>query len=67
MTNTKLLKGYIVWKGFTQAQFAEKIEMPVASFSRKLHNQTEFTASEIRKAAEILELSNADIMAIFMN
>jgi plasmid maintenance system antidote protein VapI len=67
MTNTKQLKGYIVWKGLTQAELAEKAEISIASFSRKLHNQTEFTQSEIMRISKILDLDNMDIMAIFMN
>ena len=54
-------------KGHNQKDMAALLNMADVTFSRKLNNVSEFNAKEIREIAEILALSNSEIMAIFMN
>ena len=67
MTDIKRLKSAMALKGHNQKDMAALLNMADVTFSRKLNNVSEFNAKEIREIAEILELSNSDIMEIFMN
>ena len=67
MILTNKLKGKIVENGYTQKELSELIGIDVSTFSMKINNKYEFSTSEIKKMAELLNLDNSDIMAIFMN
>lgn len=60
MINTYGLKSKIIATGRTQAQVAEKIGMSGQTFSRKINNLVEFTASEIAKLSELLDITDKD-------
>lgn len=55
------LKATIIEKGISLGAFAEIIEMPVNTFSKKLNGHFEFTESEISKICEMLEKKPTDI------
>ena len=60
MINTYGLKAKIIATGQTQAQVAKKIGMSGQTFSRKVNNLVEFTASEIAKLSDILNITDKD-------
>ena len=60
MTNTNLLKGRIMAKGFTVKKMAEAIGISHTSMSYKINNRREFTVSEIQKICDKLEITNKD-------
>ena len=60
MTNTNLLKGAIKSKGLTQIETAKLIGISMASLNYKINNRREFTASEIAKLVDLLEIDNKD-------
>lgn len=57
MLNTNKLKGKMVENNITQLELAEKLEMSVSTFSRKLHNGT-FGIDEANKMIDILKIDN---------
>ncbi|MBR3552511.1 MAG: DUF739 family protein [Clostridia bacterium] len=59
-TNTNLLKGKMAEKGFSQILLAEKLGISYQAFNNKLHNKSEFKASEIQMLCDLLCLENKD-------
>lgn len=49
----------------TQANFANEIGISATSVSAKLNGQVQFTQEEIKKAAEVLNISPTDISLYF--
>lgn len=60
MTNTNLLKGAIRAKGLTQQETAVIMGISTVSLNYKINNRREFTASEISKLVDLLEINNKD-------
>jgi len=58
--NTLELKAAIIKTGMKRSEVAEKLGISYYSFHKKLHNKTEFKASEISKLSEILNISDKD-------
>ena len=56
MTDTYLLDAFIKKKGFSRADIAEELGISEMTLYRKLHNQSEFTASEIYKLSKVLNI-----------
>lgn len=65
MTNAKLLESKIKDLGMTITSVAGKMGITRAGFYKKLHNCSEFKASEIIKLSAILSLSEAEREKIF--
>lgn len=65
MTNREKLKGKIVENGMTQAQLAEILGIRITTLNYKVNNKSEFKASEIKKLADVLHLSNKEANIIF--
>lgn len=65
MTNREKLKGKIVENGMTQEQLAELLGITIATINYKVNNKSEFKASEIKKLAETLHLTDEEVNAIF--
>ena len=61
------LRGRIRTYYTTQAAFAEALGVSLCTLSKKLNGLTEWTAKEIRKACELLEIPPAEIHAYFFN
>ena len=59
------LCGRIREKCKTQQQFAECMDMSRTSLNAKLHNNSEFTQQEIKKALEVLGLYQHEIPEYF--
>lgn len=59
-TNTNLLRGRIVEKGYTQGNIAKIIGMSYQSFSRKINNKSHFTVTEITKLCNVLDITDKD-------
>lgn len=60
-----LLRGRIRACFGTQASFAQGMGMSECSLSHKLNGRSEWTAGEIRKACQLLEISCDDIRRYF--
>lgn len=59
-TNTKLLKGRIVEKGYTDGRIADLIGVSRQTFCKKINNQADFKASEIVAICNLLEIDEKD-------
>lgn len=62
MVDTQALKGKIVEHGYNMSSFADAIEMPRVTFSRRMKKGV-FGSDEIEKMIKILDIS--DPMPIF--
>ena len=60
-----VLVGKIKNKYKTHDKFAKAMCMSKSGLSAKLNNRRDFTSDEIRRACELLNISDADIPAIF--
>lgn len=61
------LRGRIRTYYTTQAAFARALGISECALSQKLNGLSEWTAKEIRKACELLEIPPAEIPAYFFN
>lgn len=59
------LRGRIRARYRTQALFAEALGISECSLSQKLNGHTEWTAGEIRKSCELLEIPENDLHLYF--
>ena len=59
------LRGRIRTYFHTQEAFAKAMGMSMCSLSKKLNGQSEWTADEMRKACDLLEIPVADIHLYF--
>lgn len=66
MFNKDLLKSKLALKGLSMKKLAEKMEMNYNTFQQKFLNRTPFRPQEIQKIQEILELTNDDVVEIFV-
>lgn len=66
MLNKNYLKSKLALKGFTVKRLAEKMEMNYPNFSLKIRGKVLFRPQEIQKIQEILELSNDEVVEIFI-
>ena len=65
--NILKLKGKIVENGLNNSTFAEKINVPVATFYRRLENEgRDFTIGEIERMVDVLKLTSQDAIDIFL-
>lgn len=67
MTNTDLLLKHVHDSGLKLKFIAESLGITPFGLSNKIHNKTEFKATEIRKMKELLNLSNEERDKIFFN
>ena len=65
MTNRKLLEDRIERSGLKKSKIAEAMGKTISTFSRKLAGKQDFTESEMRTLARVLQLSAEDRIAIF--
>lgn len=65
MTNSNMLSTAIAESGITVTAIARKLGITREGFYKKLNNETEFKASEIKSMQDILNLSNKRRDAIF--
>lgn len=61
------LRGRIRTYYTTQAAFAKALGISVCTLSQRLNGVSEWTAKEIRKACELLEIPPEEIPAYFFN
>lgn len=59
------LRGRIRARFSTQAAFAHAIGISACALSKKLNGHTEWTAGEMRKACEVLQITIAEIPIYF--
>lgn len=65
MTDTEKLRCRITTCGYKLQFLAEKCGLTYFGFMKKVNNETEFKASEIKKLKELLDLTNEEANAIF--
>lgn len=65
--NYAKLKGRIKEKYGTQERFAKAIGLTPTTFSYKINGKTKWGQDEIVKAAELLEISQDEIVEYFFN
>ena len=66
MTNTSLLEDYIKKSGYKRSFIARQIGLKSTyGFSRKVNNESEFTATEIVILCNLLKINAKDKDAIF--
>lgn len=65
MIDTIKLEMSITKARITKRELAKQLGISEMSLYNKIHNISEFKASEIRRLSEILELSDSDRQAIF--
>mgnify|MGYP000850788137 CR=1 FL=1 len=65
MTNSKLLRDILQESGYKLLYAANACGLTYAGFLNKLNNETEFKASEIGALKKLLQLTDAEINAIF--
>lgn len=58
MTNTALLRQKINEHGIKQGFIAEKLGLTSYGFAKKLNNETEFKASEIKILCDLLNITS---------
>lgn len=67
MLNVDKLKKCMANKGMTAETLAEAIEIDRATFYRKIaRSECAFTVEQARRISDVLELSGADFMDIFL-
>lgn len=67
MTNTRMLKDRIQKKGFKYSYIATCLGLTPYGLQRKIENDSEFKASEIKKLYELLGLSEKERSEIFFS
>lgn len=67
MANTEKLKEIIDRSGLKKSHIAEKLGITSQGFWKKENGQSDFTASEIRVLKDILNLSDRQVMDIFLS
>lgn len=67
MINLNLLNSKVALAGLTFKELAEKIGMPYQSLNNRKKGKIEFTSSEIKALKDILNLTNDDVIAIFIS
>lgn len=65
MTNSELLREKISLSGYKLQFIAEKMGLTYQGFLKKINNESEFKASEIKSLQAILRLSKKERDAIF--
>lgn len=67
MTDVKLLREVIKKSGLPMTFIANKLGISREGLYKKMNNESEFKASEIRKMQKILHISNAERDKIFLS
>ena len=65
MTDTSLLNAAIAKSGISKKDLVKALGLTYAGFWKKLHNRSEFKATEIKKLQRLLGLSDAERDRIF--
>ena len=64
--NILKLKGKIVENGLNNTTFAKKINLPTATFYRRLEREgRDFTIGEVERMVDVLNLSKGEAIEIF--
>lgn len=67
MTNTAKLRGRIAEKGFTMTSLADAMGLSRPTLRKKIYNLVDFTASEIMKICDILDIEISEVVEYFFN
>ena len=60
------LKSLRVLRGLTQKELADKLGMSETSYTKRENGQISFTIDEIKNLKLILQLTNEDIIRVFL-
>ncbi len=61
------LKGKLTEKGYTREKFAEAIGISAVALYRRMKGEQDFKQTEIKKAAELLDINGDEITAYFFD
>ena len=61
MTNTKLLREFIFNKGLKYGFIANKLNISHQSLIRKIENETQFKAGEIKELCNLLDITDLKV------
>ena len=67
MINQNLLHSKVALAGLTFKELAQKIGIPYQSFNNRKAGKIEFNSSEIKALKDVLNLTNDDVIAIFLS
>ena len=67
MINQKLLHSKVALAGLTVKELAQKIGMPYQSFNNRKAGKIEFNSKEIKALKDVLNLTNDDVVVIFLS
>ena len=65
--NPNMLLAEIKLKGLSMKEFLLSIQMPKATWSKKIRGITEFSRAEINSIIKILKLNDEKVMSIFFD
>lgn len=65
--NANMLMAEIKLKGFRMKEFLLAIQMPRATWSKKIRGITEFSRAELNAIINALSLNDEKVMDIFLN
>ena len=67
MVNSRLIKGKMVIKGYTQRRVSKVLGISEGTLSSKINNRSPFTLGEIEKICAMLDIEdNAEKIKIFL-
>jgi len=67
MTKTNLLKAKMAEHEVSNQQAANKLNLSMVQFRKKLNNEAKFNQVEIKTIKQLLFLNDADIVEIFLS
>lgn len=67
MLNSIMLRGKMKEQRYSVRSLSKAVPMSEPAMNRKIHGNVDFKASEIERIAELLELSDAELIAIFFD
>lgn len=67
MLNSIMLRGKMKEQRYSVRSLSRAVPMSEPAMNRKIHGNVDFKASEIERIAELLELSDAELIAIFFD
>lgn len=67
MLNSIMLREKMKAQRYNVRTLCKAVPMSEPAMNRKIHGNVDFKSSEIERIAELLELSDAELIAIFFN
>ena len=65
MVNSAKLRGRIIEKGYNNGEFADALDVSRVTLRKKIYGVRDFTASEIVKICDLLDISRSEMPDYF--